>query len=237
MPGENSFAGFPAGKVRSTAIPVTFFSELLPKIDHLGELKVTLYTLWFLERQEGPVHYILFNDFINDQSFMEGLGETEEAAKSALAEALERAVQRGTLLGSSIKGTAADKMIYFLNSPKGRAAFQALQHGKWSPNAESHPPVTLKMERPNIYRLYEENIGPLTPIIADTLRDAEKTYSEEAIKDAIQIAVENNVRKWSYIEAILRSWQEEGRDAANRRDSQKDSRRYIQGEFGKYIKH
>jgi len=34
-------------------------------------------------------------------------------------------------------------------------------------------------ERPNIFKLYEENIGPLTPLIADALKDAEKTYPPE----------------------------------------------------------
>ncbi|MBI2976543.1 MAG: primosomal replication protein N, partial [Chloroflexi bacterium] len=37
------FSGFPSSKVRSTPVPNPFFSELLPQIDHLGELKVTLY--------------------------------------------------------------------------------------------------------------------------------------------------------------------------------------------------
>jgi hypothetical protein len=46
------------------------------------------------------------------------------------------------------------------------------------------------MERPNLYRLYEENIGPLTPLVADALRDAENTYAIEWIEEAIRIAVQ-----------------------------------------------
>jgi DnaD/phage-associated family protein len=93
------------------------------------------------------------------------------------------------------------------------------------------------VDGPNIYRLYEENIGPLTPLVADMLREAEQTYQSDWIEEAIRIAVQNNVRRWKYVEAILRSWKEEGRDGANRRDAEKDRRRYIEGEFADYIEH
>ena len=46
-----AFAGFPDGPVRMTPLPAPFFSELLPRIDHLGELKITLYAFWFFSRQ------------------------------------------------------------------------------------------------------------------------------------------------------------------------------------------
>jgi DnaD/phage-associated family protein len=97
--------------------------------------------------------------------------------------------------------------------------------------------VSLDVERPNIYRLYEENIGPLTPMIADMLREAEQTYRQEWLEEAIRIAVQNNVRRWKYVEAILRSWQEDGRDGANRRNPEKDRRKYTEGEFADFIEH
>jgi DnaD/phage-associated family protein len=96
----------------------------------------------------------------------------------------------------------------------------------------------LTLEHPNAFQLYEEHIGPLTPMIAETLRDAEKTFPARWIEDAIRIAVENNVRRWNYVAAILRSWQEGGRDdRKDRRDSEKDRRRYVEGEFSDFIEH
>jgi len=59
--------------------------------------------------------------------------------------------------------------------------------------------------------LYEENIGPLTPLIADALKDAEELYYADWIVDAISLAVKNNKRNWKYCEAILKRWKEEGR--------------------------
>jgi DnaD/phage-associated family protein len=87
------------------------------------------------------------------------------------------------------------------------------------------------MLRPNIFRLYENNIGPLTPMIAEILQDAENTYPPAWIEEAIRIAVENNKRNWRYVEAILRRWQEGGRDEReDRRDTEKSLRRYKEWE-------
>jgi DNA replication protein len=227
------FAGFPSGKVRMTPIPSQFFTDLLPEIDHLGEMKVTLYALWFLDRLETPVRYLTYADFAEDALLSKSLPSGE------LEDALERAVQRGTMLRVSTQPGSAEveQVLYFLNTPRGRAAVQTIEKGEWRPDLQDHPPVSLENERPNIFRLYEENIGPLTPIISDMLREAEDTYRQEWIEEAVRIAVQNNVRRWKYVEAILRSWQEEGRDGTNRRDAEKDRRKYIEGEFADFIEH
>ncbi len=232
-----AFTGFPSGKVHLTPIPANFFSELLPEIDHMGELKVTLYAFWFLDQLEGSIRYLSLHDFTSDQRLLSGLGKTAQEAQRVLADSLERAEQRGTLLKATVHHAGEEETLYFLNSPRGRAAIQALQRGEWAPEQFSHPSVSLEIERPNIFRLYEQNIGPLTPLIADTLREAEQTYPIEWIEEAIQKAVEANVRRWRYVEGILRSRQESEHDEANRGKSQKDRRRYIEGEYGELIEH
>jgi DnaD/phage-associated family protein len=143
---------------------------------------------------------------------------------------LEKAVKRGSLL--KVKKEAD---IYFLlNSPRGRAAVQAIESGKWNPKTGS----ALPMERPNVFKLYEENIGPLTPLIADSLKDAEDLYEPEWIADAIELAVKNNKRNWKYCEAILKRWKEEGRaEKQDRRDAEKDRRKYVEGKYSDFIEH
>jgi DNA replication protein len=230
----SSFNGFPTGKVRLTRIPATFFSELLPEIDHLAEMKVTLYVLWFLDQQEGNIRCIHYTDFTNDLRLLYGLAETMVGSYPILQEALERAVQRGTLL--RVGGERVEEGVYFLNSPRGRAAVASLHKGEWSLDKENGMQVNLAVERPTIFQLYEKNIGPLTPMIADILKDAEDTYPAEWIEGAMEIAVENNARKWSYIKAILRDWKERGH-GTDRGSTQEDRRRYSQGEFAEYIEH
>src|SRR5437763_11950136 len=75
--------------------------------------------------------------------------------------------------------------------------------------------VRVQVERPNIFVLYEQNIGLLSPLIADQLRDAAEQYPPEWIEAAFREAVQHNKRKWNYISAILRRWETEGRQVWN----------------------
>lgn len=218
-------------------MPAQFFSELLPEINHLGELKVLLYLIWRLNRLEGRFRYLRQVDILADERFMQGLSEHVSERQAVLEDALERLVVRGALLRVAVPQEQGQDSFYFINSPKGRAAIEAIQQGKWRPTEMTALPLSLDQERPNIFRLYEEHLGPLTPMIAETLRDAEQTYPLDWLEDAIRIAVENNVRRWRYVDAILRSWKEKGRDEQDRQGTEKDRRRYIEGEFADYIEH
>lgn len=231
------FSGFPPGKQRLTQVPNLFFSDLLPIIDNLAELKITLYAFWALTQKEGRVRYLRLADFLNDTEFIKGLGPTINLATEALMDGLERAVARGTFLHVNIESADGKMELYFLNTEKGRTAVDGITRGEWRPNPDEAEPITLLVERPNIFILYEQNIGPLTPLIADELRDAEKTYPLRWIEEAIQIAVTNNARKWRYVSSILERWQQEGRtDGTGRRDTQKELRQHIPDELKDIIK-
>ena len=75
------------------------------------------------------------------------------------------------------------------------------------------PPRTLsvEIERPNIFTLYEQNIGLLAPLVAEELRDANERYPWDWIEAAFREATQQNKRKWSYIRAILRRWETDGK--------------------------
>jgi len=198
------FKGFTDAETFSQ-LPDTFFHQLLKDIDDVAELKVTTYFLWRAEHMEGPFRVLSRMDF--------GIKELGLAADE-ITRGLEKAVKRGSLLRVQ-KGAA----VYFLlNSPRGRAGVQALESGQWSPKTG----VVVPVERPNVFKLYEENIGALTPLIADALKDAEELYSPEWIADSIELAVKNNKRSWRYCEAILKRWKEEGRaQKQDRHDNKK----------------
>ena len=227
------FSGFET-QHGATGVPTAFFDDLLPEIDHLGELKISLYALRQLGRQEAPYPYLDRAGVLADAVFIAGFGETPDEREAALSEALDRAVARGTLLRGVAPMETGERTLYLLNSPRGRAALSGLEAGRWSPDSDPLP--DLLPERPNIFQLYEKNIGPLTPMLADTLREAEAEYPPDWIEEAMGIALENNVRKWRYIEAILRSWREKGRDdGENQQTTETDGRKYIEGEFSDYI--
>jgi DNA replication protein len=219
------FKGF-SDKETFTQIPDSFFQDILNDMDDADEIKVTLYILWRLAHMESRSRSICQSEIMADNRFMEGLNPTR------LEAALEKAVQRNCLL----RVQNEEGGFYFLNSPRGRAAAEALQKGDWRAAARTatNPP----RERPNIFRLYESSIGPLTPLLADSLKDAEKIYSEEQVEAAFAEAVKRNKRNWKYIEAILRNRKEE-EDAKEQtgRDPEKDRRKYVEGKYSDFIEH
>ena len=78
----------------------------------------------------------------------------------------------------------------------------------------------------------------ISPILADELKDAQATYPPEWVEDAFKIAVENNVRRWSYIRAILERMATAGRDDGRSQGQDKPGRAwYTDEEFQKLIQH
>jgi len=238
----SQFKGFPEGKAHLLSVPEVFFSQLLPQINHLGELKLTLYIFWRLNQMEGTFRYLRGTDLAQNENFLTSMGATFDEAQISLDEALKRAVERGTLLKAVVSSEQGDEACYFLNSPRGRAALQAIESGQWQPVLQNQSSTTPDQLPPNIFRLYEENIGPLTPLIAESLGEAEDTYPALWIEEAVRIAIERNKRNWRYIQAILERWQQEGRHGKkeknkDRRDSAEDRRRYVEGEFSEFVEH
>jgi DnaD/phage-associated family protein len=180
------------------------------------------------------VRYLRRADLADDEvllSSLSGLPGTGDAPADVLDQALARAVERGTLLQVEPVAGDASEPLYFANTPRGRAAVEAIARGEWPDELES-------AGRLNIFTLYEQNIGLLNPLITDELREAEKDYPVEWIEEAFREAVSLNKRSWRYIRAILERWRTEGKgDETGRRPRDADRRRYIEGEYGEYIEH
>jgi len=231
------FAGFPAGKQPYTPVPNLFFSELLPDIDHLAELKVTLHVFWLLTQKTGERRYVSGEELATDSRLLEGMVSQGMTLRAALDDALERAVARRSLLKVRTGEGPGQKDWYFVNTEKGRQAMEDLLAGKWAP-AEAGQPVHLEAQRPNIFVLYEQNIGPLTPLLSEDLMEAEDTYPASWIEDAFRESVELNKRSWRYILRILERWQTEGKgDETSGRSDEGDWHRFIDGEYADYIEH
>jgi DNA replication protein len=214
----NRFPGFTSSET-FTQIPDSFI-YLLKEIDDAAELKVTLYAIWRIEHIEGHFRAMCETDFAS-----ESLGMKAEEIQLGLG----KSVERGTLLMAEHE---AD-VFYFLNSPRGRLAAEAFAKGQWRESAKM---MSSPLKKSNIFKLYEENIGPITPLLSDMLREAEKNYPSVWFEEAFEIAVSRNIRNWKYVEAILARWKEKGKD--ERKDQQnpvKDADRYTDSEFSEFI--
>ena len=225
------FNGFEEGKKSFTGIPDQLFSEILPNIQDLNELKLVLYLLWSAKTEGDYGIGFSAEDIFQDKKFVNGLFSENTDLSQTLREALLQGVRDNILIE-----TGDSDKLYFLNTPRGRAA--AEKYSSEGSSAVTTPVrTTLDAVKPTLFRLYEENIGPLTPIIADMLKDAQNDYPADWIEEAVQIAVKNNVRRWKYVETILKRWKEEGRVGTDQRNTKEDYERYLKGEYGDIGKH
>ena len=232
------FKGFPA-KMQFTPLPNLFFSTLLPQIGDIVELKVTLYLLATLYRRRGYPRLVSLGELLGSSSLMRNLSQADESPAEALRRALEMATKRGTILHLALDKGGATEDVYFLNTQSDLEALVKIQSGKLSlPGLAVGGQNYIEPEEPSdIFTLYERNIGMLTPLIAEELKEAERLYPLDWIRDAVREAVNQNKRKWSYISAILERWSSEGRESgAPRRDfKRQDPDKYIKGRYGHMV--
>ena len=251
------FAGFPSGKNPYVPVPEVFFTVLLPEIEDMAELKVTLHLFWLLAQKKGDPRCVSDRELLADMVLLRSLKRKGDPrpVEERLRHGLEQAVARGSILRIYLKllseASDEEELVgwYFFNTARSRKIVNELQGGELVPASllaaqddepeeqaqvyedagsvvpagrsgtlrgyERASQVQVQIERPNIFILYEQNIGLLSPLIADELRDAADSYPAEWIETAFREAVLHNKRKWSYIRAILRRWETEGRQAWN----------------------
>jgi DnaD/phage-associated family protein len=135
-------------------------------------------------------------------------------------------------------GPAADT-LYFVNGPNEKEALERIKRGEVK--LEGILPVEFPSDapplKPDIFTLYESNIGQLTPMIAEELKDALVTYPADWIAEAIKIAVTENKRNWHYVSRILERWTAEGKkDGAYKQNPQAaEQDKYVRGRYGPLI--
>lgn len=208
---DGDFSGFQPGS-RATVIPSSFFSEVLPAIEDEAELRVTLYLLYTLGRHKGYPRYVSRNELAALVPLAESLAPLPGEIADNLTRGLELSVGRETFLAVEVERDEHKETLYFLNTPGDRRAVEQVRTGVIALGralpAHTEPPAP---ERENVFQLYEENIGPITPLIAEELREAEGIYPFEWIEEAMKEAAVLNKRSWRYAARILERWAMEGR--------------------------
>ena len=220
-----AFDGFPRDTLYTPA-PDPLFGPLLEEIHDMAELKVTLRGLWLLHHKRQSVRAVSLDEFLSDTTLLRGLRLTLEASSSpssgqseaepgGAAEEIRRglrlAVRRGVFLA---REAGAGKVYFVLNNDAGRRAIARLKQtgaelGDAAFGVDEAPAG--QQERPNIFALYEDNIGMLVPTVAERLKEAEERYPPGWIREAFEIAALENKRSWQYIDAILKRWGSEGK--------------------------
>jgi len=221
--------GFPNSGL-ATAVPNQFFSRLLPQIEAVEELIVSLYFFFAQQLKGRSPRFVTGRELAADAVLARALGRLA-AGEGALERGLDLSVWRGTLLRAKTRSGGRDDDLYVVNTPANRRALEALAGGELE--LEEPLPAAGDGAADGIFAFYEQNIRPITPLIAEELAEAEKRYPPEWVRDAFREAVSLSKPNWRYIESILRRWEAEGRpDEKSGRDPQIEwlERRYREGE-------
>lgn len=228
------FPGFPDGPLASLPVPFLFFAEVLPYVDSLAEVKVTLHVFWRTAPVPHASAWIAVDELRGDPALLEGLASEPGGALAAVGQAIDRAVERGTLLRAVVAYADLKREVVAPNSARGRRGLATLRSRA---SSRAAPPIAVVLdgrpsaERPDIFALYEQNIGLVQPLIAEELRAAAELYPAAWIEESFRQAVAYNRRNWRYVKRILERWALDGRDAGTKArgsaaaDSRPDARR------------
>ena len=210
-----AFAGFPRG-TQYTPVPDPLFGLLLEAIDDPAELKCTLRVMGLLHQSQKrrQPRCVTSSDLLSDRTLLIGLKSLDVSPAEAIRQGMIKGVGRGTFLSVSVSRDGEEEEVYFLNDEAGqRAAENMAKEGPGALAGATRERVTGEPPgaRANIFVLYEENIGMLTPLLAEEMKEAEQNYPWPWIAEAFKLAVTRNKRSWRYIETTLRRWATEGK--------------------------
>jgi DnaD/phage-associated family protein len=184
-----------------------FITDVVGAIEDVAELKLALYLFWRFRQQRASPAYLTRREIEADPIVRDGLGD-----EAVIGRALELVVGRGLVLRRMMELSGRVEECYFLNSASGRRAVRDLESGRLDLGQVVVPEEpTGRRDRPNIFQLYEQNVGMLTPLIVEELSEAERRYAGDWIEEAFRQAVAYNRRNWRYIERILERWAIEGK--------------------------
>jgi DNA replication protein len=223
-----AFAGFSTDTL--VGLPPELFSEVIPNITLPSELKVTLQIFYRLSRQRVAPRRVSWDDLASDKTLRRSLRSISKLrpCEDLLAEGLDAAVRRRTLIHLALPADGRIGNWYLVNTAANRAWAERLSAAQaaLAPSGEA-------AERPSLIGLYEQNIGLVTPMLVDELREAEERYPQAWIEEAMREAVLANARSWRYVRKVLERWAANGRhDAPNQPERPIDIEKYTSGQFG-----
>ena len=229
---SDAFTGAFTGFTRDTLytpVPNPFFGPLLEEIQDQAELKVTLRALWLLHRKRGWPRMIAQQELLNDVTLTRSFNAAGHDSLEEILRGLRLAVSRRTLLSYRAGANDAAQQFYLLNTDSNRNALARLGTDSAIGSVEDNEYVGAEAPhsgKSNRFAMYEQNVGMLSPILAEELKEAEDLYPWQWVCDAFEIAAAENKRSWRYIAGILRRWAAEGKDHGKPgRHPEKDNRK------------
>lgn len=205
-------------------VPRSFFERHLTRIRDIAALKVLLTIYERVAALDVTEQYVAEDALFADRTLQDGLRwtATTRPPLGEIRRGIDLLVAHDAIVRICVEENESDSFWLMPKEPENVTRLNAVIHGEATFPYRSSPAIAqprVAIERPNVFRLYEQNIGMLTPLIADQLIEAIELYPERWIEDAIGEAVSLNRRNWRYIQRILQRWETEGRgDETDRRN-------------------
>ena len=205
-------------------VPGAYVGQVMRQVGDPVELKVSLLAFYLLSRSREYPGYVMHGELVLKAASLLGVDE------ASCVGGIEAAVERGVFL--KVQSRPGGEPAYFANVEADVEAIERLREA-WASGgggAVSRPP--------GIFELYEQNIGIISPMMAEELKDAQRTYPPEWIEEAFREAVRARKQNWKYVSRILERWTVEGRGSGAHRSGAlpDDPDKYVRGRFGRVVR-
>ena len=204
--------------------PVQLFTEILPRLHNESQLRATLYTWYAIASKGSGQRYVYLSQLLTDPVLLSWF--THLGGKNGIQRGLDQSCREGIFLQLQI---GEDDKILAPNDESGARLItdmksESVAHHNQSRDSspETNYETTVVS---NVVEKYENEIGMLTPVIADMIAIAEQMYPTTWILAALDIAAQSNARSWKYVTAILARWKNEGKNNDNEKTSRFSSRK------------
>lgn len=209
--------GFPE-PMTYTPIPDSVLGKSLVEFTDGDLLRCFLRILWHLYRSKDKIKSVDVTTLNSDSVIRAILANRATPDLSRLSTALKEMHGFGLLMFARVGEDTKNPKILLHTQHNAKR----IEASSWQSTDLIEPTQALAntSSESNVFELYEQNIGLITPLVADELKDMENQYPIAWVEEAIGLSVIYNRKSIRYISRILERWRNEGRDGGSRGNSQ-----------------
>lgn len=229
-----------SGTPGSTLVPNSFFEKFIPNVEFVEDILTLLWCAYLMQDKAAAkkkaffsVEAIWLTDGVEHSYTKIGIN------KENFFKSLERCTEQGFLSKVTVNQKNHKETVFFLSHPGILEEIEDLGNVHLGLNIPFDIEDAESSVITNLFELYEENFGVVSPIVAENLIEISHKYDFELIKQAFQEAALHGVGSWRYIERILENQEKEGYvNETDRRDSfESRKNNYTGGKFGHFAKY
>ncbi len=224
-----------SGTPGSTLVPNSFFNKFIPGVEHVEDILTLLWCAYLMQDKAAAKKRPFFS--MEDIWLADGVEHSYTKigiTKENFFKSLERCAEQGSLSKVTVNQKNHKETVFFLSYPGSLEEIEDLGNVHLGLNIPFDIEDAESSVITNLFELYEENFGVVSPIVAENLIEISRNHDFELIKQAFQEAALHGVGNWRYIERILENQEKEGYvNETDRRDSfESRKNNYTGGKFG-----